>query len=300
MSTSSLTTKAITESPWAIAIGNYIQSHPVLWFSLFALMLVGSLLKLILSAVPQIDFLKSKILLPLVKKYKHKKLIKSAIKSDIRGHVNKEVAKVKKFLPCGWAEDMDIDWVDTEEASTLRNDKRIIVRIRPLENQEHNFVNASYHFLHSGFFPKMQSVIPKPHYEASVLYICRKVVDGRGKTASTIFEDNFLEPSIQKFQEIPEYMDDYELMDKRGFFMGTFLRELYAIATNAKFSRARNNIPEETTKMLAHVKNLLGLMIIICPGRKRWHPQIGGTAVQFQNMQFCLSHAQKARALTHI
>ena len=165
----------------------FIKGNPFVWFSICILLLLGIVLNSLANFIPQLDVLKAKVLLPVAKKYRQRKLVKSAIKSDIRGHVNREIAKMRVFLPAGWACDMDVDWVESEEPVTLRADNRIIVRIRPVDDQDRNFVNAAYHFLRTSFFPKTQAVVPKPHYEASVLYVCRKISEGRNGGAKTFF-----------------------------------------------------------------------------------------------------------------
>lgn len=246
-----------TKHPWINSIFTFIESHSVLWFCLLIIVLFFLAINLLANLIPQIDILRSKILLPITKWYKQKRLIKSAIKSDIRGHVNREIAKMKNYLPLGWAGEMDVEWVESEEPEDLIDDKRIIVRIRPVESQDRNFVNATYHYLRSSFFPKTQVVVPKPHYEASVLYVCRKIVEGRGLSTKTEFEDHVLEPMIQKYKNIPTHLDDYAYLDARGFFTGTFLRELHLMATDIRFTGDRNNITQETGVIIKHIRDFI-------------------------------------------
>jgi len=246
--------EAFLQHPWISPFWAFIQAHPGLWFFLFILVAIPWLLNTLANLIPQIDVLRSKILLPIAKKYKQKKLIKSAVKSDIRGHVNREIAKMRNHLPAGWTGEMDVDWVEAEEPSTLKDDNKIIVRIRPVEDQDRNFVNAAYYYLRSSFFPKTQAVVPKPHYEASVLHVCRKIAESRSAATKTFFEDHILEPAIQRHQHIPDHLEDYAELDKRGFFTGTFLRELHLMATDARFTRARANMTQETASVIDHIK----------------------------------------------
>lgn len=249
--------ETLLQHPFVQSVIDFIKSHSFLWFSILIILLLGIFLNWLANIVPQIDIIKSRILLPIAKKYKQRKLVKSAIKSDIRGNVNREIAKLRNHLPSGWAEEMDVDWVESEEPSTLVDENRIVVRIRPVEDQDRNFVNATYHYLRSSFFPKTQAVIPKPHYEASVLYVCRKIVNGRNGNTKTFFEDNVLEPIIQRHNQIPNHLDDYSHLDTRGLFTGTFLRELQLMATDARFTGARNNMTQETSEVVKHIKNFI-------------------------------------------
>ncbi len=209
------------------------------------------------SLIPQIDILRARILLPIAGTYRHRKLVKSAIKSDIRGHVNHEISKFKTYLPAGWASEMDIDWVKMDGPASLVDDDRIIIRIHPVENQDYNFVNAAYHYLKTSFFPKTQAVIPKPHYEASVLHVCRKKAEGRSSASKVTFEDQILEPAIQRHKQIPTYLEDYGYLDSRGFFTGTFLRELHLAATEARFNSGRDNVGADASGMVKHIKDFI-------------------------------------------
>lgn len=245
------------EHPIAEAITNFIISHPVLWFTLFALLTIAIVLNWLARLIPQIDVVKSKILLPIAKKYKHRRLVKSAVKSDIRGHVNREIGRLQGYLPGGWAGEVDVDWVETESSSDLTEDNRIIVRVRPVDDQDQNFVNTAYYYLKSSFFPKTQAVVPKPHYEASVLHVCRQIAENRSPKTKEVFEDMILEPTIQRHNRIPNHLDDYSLIDQRGLFTGTFLRELHLMANDARFTGARNNVTAETTSILRHIKDFI-------------------------------------------
>lgn len=87
--------------------------------------------------------------------------------------------------------------------------------------------------------------------------MCRKVVEGRNGGAKTFFEDQVLEPMIQRHNSIPNHLDDYALLDARGFFTGTFLRELHLMAIGARFTGARNNMTQETAGIIKHIKDFI-------------------------------------------
>lgn len=243
--------------PWISPLWLFVKAHPALWFFLFVGVVVLWLLNALASLIPQIDVLRSKILLPIAKRWKQKKLAKSAIKSDIRGHVNREVSKMKKYLPLDWIGEMDVDWVEAEGSTAQSNENKIVIRIRPVEDQDRNFANATYYYLRSCFFPKTQAVVPKAHYEASVLHVCKKIIMQRSQAALAFFEDSILEPSIQRHSSIPNHLDDYDRLDRRGFFTGTFLRELHLMAVDARFTGARNSMAQETALVIKHIKDFV-------------------------------------------
>lgn len=243
--------------PLVASIYSFIKSHSLLWFFLLLIFILLFVFNWIADLIPRLDILRSKILLPIAKRYKHKKLTKTAIRSDIKGHVNNELSKMRDYLPQGWIQEVDVAWVECEEPETLKEENKIVVRVRPVDNQDRNFVNATYHYLKSSFFPKAQAVIPKPHFEASVLYVCDKIVENRSDSTKEVFEDSIMEPMIQRHSQIPNHLDSYKKLDKRGFFTGTFLRELHLMATSARFNANRNKMTEETSAMIKHVQDFI-------------------------------------------
>ncbi len=266
---------SILAHPIVNSIKLFITGHPVLWFCLLIIVLVGIAVTALAKFVPQIDIIKSKILLPIAKKWNHKRLAKSAIKHDIRGHVNKELNRFGKYLPTGWVGEMDVDWVESEDLQSMIDDKKMVVRVRPVKDQDHNFVNATYRYLQSSFFPKTQGVVPKPHHEASVLFICKKIIEGRNsENVKSIFEDHILEPAIDRHGNIPNHLDDYQYIDKRGFFTGTFLRELHLMAMGARFNSGRQKVTQETGEIIKHIKTFIDAYDIKSAGGADMSPEI--------------------------
>ena len=244
-------------SPITDWLTSFITSHPFLWFWILMIFVIWKVIDFLAQAIPQVEIFKSKIITPIARWSKHRGLVKMAIKSDIKGHVNKEMAKLSKHLPKGWIKQMDVDWVQHEDLLGFLTDERIVLRIRPVEDQNKNFVNTTYHFLKQVMFPKTSSVVPDNHLEGTVIYLCKKIVSGRNQESITIFEDSVLEPAIQKHRKLPEYLADYEILDRKGFFTGTFLRELHSVANEARFSTNRENVSQEASEIIKHVKEFI-------------------------------------------
>ncbi|MES2315827.1 MAG: hypothetical protein V4486_03825 [Patescibacteria group bacterium] len=250
------TTQNIT-SPIADWITSIVVGHPVLWFFTALILVIFIILYFIGQTFPGVQIVKSKIFIPLARWSKHRGLTKMAIKSDIKGHVNKEMKELGKHLPSGWIKEMDLDWVQQEDPMGFISDDRIVLRIRPVEDQNRNFVNTTYHFLKQVMFPKTNNVVPDNHLEGTVIYLCRKIVNRRNKETITVFEDYILEPAIQKHKKLLTYMADYETIDKRGFFTGTFLRELHSVANEVRFAPGRESVGREASEIIKHIKEFI-------------------------------------------
>lgn len=242
-------------------ITSFIKSHPFLWFIIVVIIVVGfsiyKCIQFLASAVPQVDVIKSKIIIPVAKKLRHKKLVKEAIKSDIKGHVNLAVRQFQSELPSGWIKEMDIKWVERESIDDFLEENDIVIRMMPLEDQDRNFVTATYYFFRKAFFPKTKRVIPEIYREATILHMCRRLINVHKKNLQPVFEDYILEAAIQKRKGILRYLERYDYIDKRGFFTGTFLREIQEIATIVRFNPKRNEMYSEASEILKHIEGFI-------------------------------------------
>lgn len=235
----------------------FITSHAILWFVLLLIIILVIIINFLTKLIPQLDLIKSRILMPLSKKFKQKKLIKAAIKSDIKSHINIQIKKFQKYLPKEWIKEIDIDWVTSENEKQFIEDDKVVLRLRPVECQNQNFINTTYHFLKQITFPKTNHIVPEAHLESSIMFLCKKIISEKGDDILTTFEDEMLEPAIQKHKRMPQYLEDYDMIDKKGFFMGTFLRELHIVAMEVRFKPQRSNIGEEANGIIKHIKEFI-------------------------------------------
>lgn len=238
-------------------LSDFVVANPVLWFVILAILLTFNLIKGLATFLPKLEILRSKILIPAARKFKHHGLVKAAVRSDIVGHVNNELVRLRRELPAGWVPDMNIEWVERQSREDLLDENLPVLRIRPLESQDRNFANAAYYFLRKNFFPKTKNVIPTSHRDACVLYIARKVVARRGTQAKAAFEDGILEPAVEKNKNLPDLFEDYKHMDDRGFFTGTFLRELHEVGKEVRFSPKRKDVRSEPPAIIRHLREFI-------------------------------------------
>lgn len=218
--------------------------------------IVVSVLKLLADFFPILSSVKAQFYMPIARKFQFKALEKSAIKADIAGNVNSVLAHLEKEMPSGWVKKLDILWVEQENAEDFLEDNEIVVRMRPLKNQNNNFVSALYCFVKSSFFPKTQHVIPSNITDSSVLHLSRRVIRTKKPHLENDFNESILEISVQKNDKILDYMDRYERIDSRGFFCGTFLREAHQIAQVSKLTPLRKHISSDIVGLLKHLENM--------------------------------------------
>ncbi len=234
------------------------RNAPAYFFYLVLIViLIRGIVGFLADLIPEVETLKAKIYLPLARKRAFKKLSKQAIKADIKGAVNSAVLKFAPELPSGWLKPMDISWVIAEQRSDFFNDKEVVIRIRPVEDQKINFVTAVYYFLRKSFFPKTKRVVPETHFEASVLFTSRKIIEDQKPELINEFEEYILEPEVDRDAKILNILEKYKAIDSQGFFTGTFLREVHAVASDAKLTPMRNKMRQEINEILKHIQEFI-------------------------------------------
>lgn len=216
------------------------------------------LINILANLIPQLDTLKGRLITPLAKKWAFKKLSKQATKADIKGGVNTAILKLASEFPTGWLKPIDIEWVTNESREDFLNENEIVIRMRPVESQELNFVTAVYYFVRKSFFPRTKKVVPERYFEASVLFASRKIIERQRPELKTTFEDSVLDPEIDRDSKVLDILQRYETIDKQGLFNGIFLREIHTVASEAKLTPMRNKMRQEINDILKHIEDFLG------------------------------------------
>ncbi len=194
----------------------------------------------------------------LAEKWSFKKLEKKAIASDIENTVNEVVLNLRNELPNSWLSKAAIKWVDREIKEDDLSDGEMILRIRPLESQDTNLMNGVYVFFSKALFPETKEIIPLSIRKAAALQISRRTISNSKPFLTERFEKGILECAIKNDPAIVEYIEKYNRIDNKGFFTGSFLREIHEIATRAQFKELRNQMLEEVKGVLFHIEEFVG------------------------------------------
>jgi len=243
--------------PITDAILSFTATHPLVGWGVALIALLVIAITALGNFMPGFEIVKSRVQAWIARRTKFQPLVKAAIRSDIQGHVNHAIRKMSRELPGGWITEMEVDWVEKERKIDFLNDGEVVVRMRPLESQDQNFVHATYHFLHKAFFPKTKRIIPAEYRDAAALMVAQRIVTEERQSSVRIFEDEVLEPAAEVNKKILPVMGRYRHIDGRGFFSGTFLREIQAIATEVRFSAMRASMPKETSDIIKHIEDFI-------------------------------------------
>lgn len=222
-----------------------------------AITVIFVFINLLLKIVPEVKSLQRRLLFYFAKKWKHKKLEKLAIASDIENAVNRIVFNLQKELPSGWISEASIEWVEEDVKDKDLEEEEIILRIRPVESQNINFLNGVYFFFRKALFPGTKEVIPINIRRSTALHISRRVIETQKPFLTKKFESHILESTIKEEPNIVYFIDNFSVLDRKGFFTGTFLREIHEIANRARFKELRNQMDDEIKSVLQHIKKFI-------------------------------------------
>lgn len=190
----------------------------------------------------------------LARKWKYKRLEKKAIASEIEDTVNEVVMDLQAELPRGWISKAVIKWVDRDIKEEDLTDGEMILRIRPMSSQDVNLINGIYFFFTKALFPETKEIIPQIIRKATALQIARRTISDKKPFLTDKFEKGILESSVKTDPAIVEFIERFEDIDNKGFFTGSFLREIHEIATRSQFKELRNKIGDEIKSVLEHIK----------------------------------------------
>lgn len=219
--------------------------------------IILTFLELSFRIIPQFGNLRAKFWGFLARKWRHKKLEKRAIASDIENVVNEVVAELQMELPCGWITKASIDWIDKDIKEEDLKDGEMILRIRPMESQDENLINGIYCFFAKALFPETKEVIPTIVRKSTALHLSRRSITDKKPFLTNKFEKGLLESSVKNDSNIVYFIDKFNEIDNKGFFTGSFLREIHEIASISKFKQLRNQIDSEIKSVLEHIDDFV-------------------------------------------
>ncbi len=239
------------------AVLQYLKDHPYLGWAIAAALIFLLVISFLASTIPKVEIVKSTILKPLARWLKFKKLEKAAIKSDVKGNINMAADELRNELPKDWVKQAQIEWVQKEDPADFAESEMVVLRMRPLNNQDRNYVTALFYYMRKIIFPGHKGVIPENHLEATALFLARRYLDKTRPDAKKVFEDCILEPKIDKRKNILDCIENYTPLDQRGFYSGFFLRESEKVAEKSKFSNSRYSVGSEVSDILKHAKQFI-------------------------------------------
>lgn len=216
--------------------------------------LVLTFIRLLFEVIPRLNKLRELFVTALHRRVHHRSLEKRAIASNIENVVNDSVSLMSGELPADWAPRARIEWVDEGSLDAEKlEDGELILRIKPIEDQDINLMNGIFHYFTKALFPGIKRVIPSAPRKAAVLELSRRTINISHPYALAEFDKRYMESAIASDEEIPYYLGHYRALDERGFFTGVYIREVADLAEAVRFTAERQRIGEELRELLTHI-----------------------------------------------
>ncbi len=242
---------------FGIPIDELLARYPLMGWILFIFLLiwvfaksVGSLIK----DIPQVLKLKAIILIPLVEKIKLKKFEKEAIRSDIQGTVNYAVKTISNELPEDAIKKLEISYIEDSEEKNFIKENKIYVRIKPVENQDDNFLNVTRLYLELVLIPNSKPLLSTEQKKAVTYFTTQKIIQNKKKLLKKLHNKYYL-PDTLKHKQLKKYFKKITTIDSRGLFFSVALRTIERGADTLLFKEG--SLKKEFDNILNHIFDFL-------------------------------------------
>lgn len=229
---------------------------------------------------PFFQKLKSKTYGKLSDNIKLRSLKKKAVSSSIELMLNQTVNQLRNELPKGWINRAVIKWVGKSLPPDLK-DKQLIIKIRPEDDQDYNYLNAIYYFYSHSIFPETHKIVPSCIKDAASLYLVQRTIDDNQPYLSNNFRKHFVDTISLNEPLVAGYYGDFLRIDEYGFFNSAFIREVDSLANSLRFSHERANIEAEIRNISEHLLKFEKLNKLSQLNDDDWHKTLSATSYGF-------------------
>lgn len=214
------------------------ENYPKLGW-IFALLLIVFLVVVILiligSNIPALQKLFASFLVPISNYAQFKFLQRTAIKNDIEGKVNTTVNRISGELFKEKIKPLKIEWTRNSSVESFLEEGKVLVRVRPLKNQDDNLINVALPFFEAVLLPKARLLLREPHRKAIVYFAIKEVLAEEEILINRFYERYYL-PACNKYKRMIEYFEKIEIIHSSGMFFGVAVAALEHAADKLRFS----------------------------------------------------------------
>jgi hypothetical protein len=182
---------------------------------------------------------------------------KTFIAGDIEQRVNKISRRINLEVNDAIIDEIDIEWVDSEEASAYIRDKKVIVVMKKHQNQDINIVSATMAYVSIAVLPQARKHL-EVNVRKSIDYtVAKNIILSKEDSAIDYFYQNIYGKELET-NEI--FKENYEILshaDIRGVFTRIILREFIRLGRSLYDFPTSNDIKHETDEFLKFIGNIL-------------------------------------------
>lgn len=236
---------------------NFTSNYPTLGWAIALLsvfVLFIFLLERIFRNFPLFEKYFGQLSVSIAGHIRFKRFQRNAIKHDIQGTVNYAVKTISEELPENNIKPIEVQYVRETSKESFINNGKIFVRVKPVENQDDNFLNILPLYLECVLIPNAKPLLSIPQLKAITYYTEKKIVGDRSVLKRKLHDEYFLNDA-KNYIELKPYFSKIEKIDSKGLFFSVFLRVIERGSNNLRFTN--HTMKNEFNAILEHIVNFV-------------------------------------------
>jgi hypothetical protein len=173
---------------------------------------------------------------------------------DVQGRINEFVKEMRSKSPHMAAVGVKVVWVDSaEKESPLREEGKLVIRMRRHEDQDKNFVQASMVFIASEFLSKTKRYLSKTQSESLDLFFAEELFKREKPHLADKFFDEYFAPATDN-STVADLLERYGVVEKVGLFFPVLVQELEHLGEKVYFKPKREAIVAEVNRFVGFLE----------------------------------------------
>jgi len=186
--------------------------------------------------------------------YVYKKADYYAIKHDVQSRVNSFVRKMEQNTNEQF-ERVSVKWIAQGKEEIIFEDFEIILVMKDRKSKNKNFVNAAYLFTSETLLRKSKKHLSFMQKRSLDLFATKKIIEDENKFALKQFINDYLEPEIEKSEEVREIIRKCIDIDRIGAFFPVLIKELNNLGNKILLERGNPEIIKEVKNLIEFLNN---------------------------------------------
>ena len=180
-----------------------------------------------------------------------------SLRADITARINDFTSRMRDSIhglePVG----LDIRFVDermTPEA--FMNQGRLVVRLRPRHEQDHNFLTVASLYVSAVLFPRVKNQLRPNLRKALDLYTTEKLIRTERSNLVDEFIDRWVNPALNEHEKLEPLLQRLCLIDEHGYYLSVLCQELHILSTRLIGTTNREALRSDIELFIAFLERL--------------------------------------------
>lgn len=174
---------------------------------------------------------------------------------DVQGRVNEFVKDLRVKSPHVADVGVKIAWVESaEKESPLRDEGRLVIRMRRHEDQDRNFVQASMVFIATEFLSKTKKYLSKSQAESLDLFFAKELFEREKPHIADKFFDEYFAPAVDN-AKVADLLERYGMVERVGLFFPVLVQELEHLGQKVYFKPKKEAIIGEVNRFIGFLED---------------------------------------------